>query len=175
MASVAAAQASSGAGSSESSVAAEAPKKHLAVRVEDGTSQGRSYSTGARKKKGLGAERRALRTKTFSVEDPVVRSLPASYVHLSRASREEILEYFRNTWALNDTLFSALRDDSVFYMIPDKLRRPLIFYFAHPAALYINKMHVAGLVGELHLCAGIESFPTPVQRALRGELQVFCP
>jgi len=132
------------------SVSVEAPKKHLAVRVEDGTSQGRSYSTGARKKKGLGAERRALRTKSFQVESPVVKSLPASFVHLAKASREEIMEYFLNTWNLNDTLFSALRDDSVFFMIPDNLRRPLIFYFAHPAALYINKMHVAGLVGELH-------------------------
>ena len=35
----------------------------------------------------------------------------------------------------------AFRADSVFYMVPDKLRRPLMFYFAHPAALYINKMH----------------------------------
>ena len=43
--------------------------------------------------------------------------------------------------------FSSLKNDSVFYSIPDKLRRPLIFYFGHPAALYINKLHQAGLVG----------------------------
>ena len=31
--------------------------------------------------------------------------------------------------------------------MPDKLRRPLIFYFCHPAALYVNKMHQSGLIG----------------------------
>jgi hypothetical protein len=67
--------------------------------------------------------------------------------HLSAATREDVLAYFRNTWALTDTLFSALASDAAFYLIADKLRRPLIFYLGHPAALYINKMHQAGLVG----------------------------
>lgn len=57
--------------------------------------------------------------------------------------------YFENTWALTDTLFCSLRDDSLFYAIPDALRRPLIFYSAHAATLYANKMHLAGLVGAL--------------------------
>ena len=69
-------------------------------------------------------------------------------VNLRLSSRDEVMEYFHNTWELTDSLFSALRDDSVFYMVPDKLRRPLIFYFGHPAALYINKMHQAGLLGK---------------------------
>jgi len=149
MASIASSVPSSGAGSDlASKPSQDGPKSHLAVRVEDGTSQGRSYSKGAQKTKGLGAQRRALRTKSFNVDNPVVKALPCTNVHLAKASREQILAYFRNGWDLNDTLFSALRDDSVFYMIPDRLRRPLIFYFAHIAALYVNKMHVAGLVGK---------------------------
>ena len=67
--------------------------------------------------------------------------------NLRRATTADVMAYFHNVWDLTDTLFSALRDDSVFYSIPDKLRRPLIFYFAHPAAVYANKMHLAGLMG----------------------------
>jgi len=44
---------------------------------------------------------------------------------------------------------SGLKNDSCFYMIPDKLRRPLIFYYAHPATLYVNKMKLAGLVADI--------------------------
>lgn len=139
-------------------------KIHATVRVESETSIGRSYSDlkvhgQSRSIAGLGAKRRALRTKTFQPyadgKAPVLESLSMAFVNLQTASREDILAYFRNTWALTDTIFSALRDDSVFYMVPDRLRRPLIFYFAHPAALYINKMHQAGLLGEFHRGAAL--------------------
>ena len=36
---------------------------------------------------------------------------------------------------------------AVFFEMPDKLRRRLIFYFAHSAALYVNKLNQAGLMG----------------------------
>lgn len=129
------------------------PVQLTAVRVEGESSIGRSYSSGQNKSiPGLGAKRRLLRTKSFNPypegKSPVLESLTMVPVNASTATREEILAYFHNTWHLTDTIFDALRDDSVFYMVPDKLRRPLIFYFAHPAALYINKMHQAGLVGE---------------------------
>lgn len=65
---------------------------------------------------------------------------------LQKATRADVLAYFRNTWNLTSSLFSALKTDAVFYSVPDKLRRPLMFYFCHPAAVYINKMHLAGLV-----------------------------
>ena len=49
-------------------------------------------------------------------------------------------------------LFSALRSEDVFYRQPShRLRHPLIFYYAHSAVLYVNKLRVAGLVsGSLH-------------------------
>lgn len=122
-----------------------------AVRVEGETSIGRSYSARATTVPGLGAKRRELRTRSFEPyagdKLPVLESATLALANLKKSSREDVLAYFENTWALTDSLFSALRDDSVFYSVPDKLRRPLIFYFGHPAALYVNKMHQAGLLG----------------------------
>lgn len=76
---------------------------------------------------------------------------PASSLRLLNlnAGRDAILHYFENTWALTETLFSALTSDEVYYLRPyHKTRHPLIFYFAHPATLYINKLLVAGLIKE---------------------------
>ena len=141
-----------------------------AVRVEDEFSLGRSYSTlsswrEVRAVPGLGATRRALTTRSFQPyadgAPPVLEATTMALVNLRAASRADVLAYFRNTWALTDTLFSALATDASFYMVPDKLRRPLIFYFGHPAALYINKMHEAGLLGA---CA-IGAAPRPPPRS----------
>jgi hypothetical protein len=136
------------------------PTASPVVRVETAeTSIGRSYGgrTGfVETIPGLGARRRALTTKSFAPAAPLaLDSASMALVNLRAASRADVLAYFRNTWALTDTLFSALATDASFYAIADKLRRPLIFYFGHPAALYINKMHQAGLAGawQRH-CAG---------------------
>ena len=37
-------------------------------------------------------------------------------------------------------------DESAFYKCPDRLRLPLIFYFGHTAAVYVNKLVLAGLL-----------------------------
>ena len=131
-----------------------APSLLTTVRVEGEDSVGRAYSglgTGSDCiVPGLGARRRTLTTRSwapYADKAPVLESLTMAPVHLSSGTREGVLAYFRNTWALTDTLFSALKNDSVFYSVPDKLRRPLIFYFCHPAALYINQLHQAGLLG----------------------------
>lgn len=63
-------------------------------------------------------------------------------------TREDLLAYFDNTWTLTEVLFSGLYEES-FYRPPyHNLRHPLIFYYAHPAALYVNKFRVAGLTTE---------------------------
>ena len=125
-----------------------------AIRVEDETSVGRSYSGASQRRSvpGLGALRAAKRERSLRAPPggPVLESMTMARVHLARATREEVLDYFRNTWALTETLFSSLASDAVFYMVPDSLRRPLIFYFGHPAALYINKGHQAGLVDQVN-------------------------
>ena len=147
--------------------AVASPPSTPLVRVEDSTSIGRAYSSAQQRSvPGLGARRAALTTRSLvpPPEGSVLESLTMRSVHLARASREEVLAYFRNTWELTETLFAALASDAVFYMVPDTLRRPLIFYFGHPAALYINKGHQAGLVGESPL-AGV---PPGVPRARGG-------
>lgn len=60
--------------------------------------------------------------------------------------REEIREYFHKTFSLYELLFTVLRDDSVFYMQPEKLRHPLIFYYAHTACFFINKLYCTGII-----------------------------
>ncbi|XP_022105429.1 ergothioneine biosynthesis protein 1-like isoform X2 [Acanthaster planci] len=66
--------------------------------------------------------------------------------NLSSCTKEEILDYFENSYSLNESLFTSLAAKEAFYMCPDRLRLPLIFYYAHTAVVYWNKMLLAGLV-----------------------------
>ncbi|MBL8251256.1 MAG: 5-histidylcysteine sulfoxide synthase, partial [Candidatus Competibacter sp.] len=66
---------------------------------------------------------------------------------LSRCTRQQVLDYFDNGWTLTETLFAGLRGEEAFYRPPyHHLRHPLIFYYGHPPALYVNKLRVAGLI-----------------------------
>jgi 5-histidylcysteine sulfoxide synthase/putative 4-mercaptohistidine N1-methyltranferase len=56
------------------------------------------------------------------------------------AKRAELRRYFHQTCEIYDRLFSLIRDDSSFYERHEPLRHPLIFYFAHPAVFYLNKL-----------------------------------
>jgi len=63
------------------------------------------------------------------------------------STREEILDYFDNTWTLTEVLFASLQGPKTFTRQPyHKLRHPKIFYYGHPAALYINKLRCTGLL-----------------------------
>jgi hypothetical protein len=100
-----------------------------AVRVEDSTSIGRSYTSAkitSQIRPGIGAVRRALTTRTFQPKDgeAAFESATLQLCQLNASTREGVLAYFRNTWDLTNTLFSALKTDAVFYSVPDKLRRP---------------------------------------------------
>lgn len=78
-------------------------------------------------------------------QDGKLGSLPAP--DLSRASRRDVLDYFDNTWTLTEVLFAALQGEEAFYRPPyHLLRHPLIFYYAHTAVVFINKIRVAGLI-----------------------------
>ncbi len=59
---------------------------------------------------------------------------------------EALSRYFEASWALTESLFATLRDERSFYERPDPLRHPLVFYYAHPAAFYVNKLRIVGLV-----------------------------
>ncbi|XP_062920045.1 uncharacterized protein LOC134354760 isoform X2 [Mobula hypostoma] len=67
---------------------------------------------------------------------------------LANCTKEDILDYFENTYDLDETLFSALKGESSFSLCPDQLRLPLIFYFCHPSVFYINKLLLSGLIKE---------------------------
>ncbi|EOD26123.1 hypothetical protein EMIHUDRAFT_73662, partial [Emiliania huxleyi CCMP1516] len=65
------------------------------------------------------------------------------------ALREALEHYFENGWTLTEVLFSSLSDEAAFYRPPAHgLRHAMIFYYGHPAALAINKLRVAGAIGD---------------------------
>lgn len=70
--------------------------------------------------------------------------------NLATCTRDEVVAYFDNDWALTEVLFSALQGPRAFVTPPyHRLRHPLIFYYCHPAVLYVNKLRLAGLCGPL--------------------------
>jgi len=60
--------------------------------------------------------------------------------------RTEILDYFKRTYALDEHLFEVFADTSAMYRTADPLRHPLIFYFGHTAAFYINKLVISKIL-----------------------------
>lgn len=78
------------------------------------------------------------------------RTLHASpLLNLEKATRQDILNYFNNSWTLTEVLFSGLRCEEAFIRPPyHELRHPLIFYYGHPAVLYVNKLRIAGYIPE---------------------------
>ncbi|GLC40818.1 hypothetical protein PLESTB_000019400 [Pleodorina starrii] len=82
----------------------------------------------------------------------VLRSLPLP--NTRSFTRQSVLDYFDNTWTLTEVLFAALQTTDAFIRQPyHQLRHPMMFYYGHPAVLYINKFRVAGL-----LDAGINQY-----------------
>ena len=61
------------------------------------------------------------------------------------AKRDEILAYFHRTCELDDRLFDLIRNEAAFFVRHEPLRHPPIFYLAHPATFYVNKLYVARL------------------------------
>lgn len=79
--------------------------------------------------------------------DAATRSLHSMPLLNTGAPRDAWLDYFDNTWTLTELLFSSLESEATFMMQSyHHLRQPLIFYYGHVPALYINKLRVAGLL-----------------------------
>ncbi|MGK7941177.1 MAG: 5-histidylcysteine sulfoxide synthase [Crocosphaera sp.] len=60
--------------------------------------------------------------------------------YLNNYSKDSLLSYFKNAWELEDILLKSIIKPETFYLNPDPLRNPLIFYLGHSAAFYINKL-----------------------------------
>ncbi|MFE7114801.1 SUMF1/EgtB/PvdO family nonheme iron enzyme [Streptomyces sp. NPDC057654] len=63
-------------------------------------------------------------------------------------SGEQLARYFADTWDTYETLFRGVRESTEAYCVRvHPLRLPLVFYLAHTASFYIQKLKLAGLVG----------------------------
>ena len=62
--------------------------------------------------------------------------------------RTEIRDYFHNSYSLDEQLYDTLASEAAFYLRPEPLRHPLIFYLGHTATFYINKLIIAKLISE---------------------------
>jgi len=60
--------------------------------------------------------------------------------------RQQLLNYFEQTYALFERLFDTLSGDAAFFVQPEPLRHPHIFYFGHTSTFYINKLNLAKLI-----------------------------
>jgi 5-histidylcysteine sulfoxide synthase/putative 4-mercaptohistidine N1-methyltranferase len=54
--------------------------------------------------------------------------------------RDELRTYFEQTWDLYESLFSLINQDEAYFLRPEPLRHPLIFYYGHTAVFYVNKL-----------------------------------
>jgi len=57
--------------------------------------------------------------------------------------RQELRDYFHHTFSLYESLFSTINNDKAYFIRPEPLRHPLIFYFGHTASFFINKLILA--------------------------------
>lgn len=69
------------------------------------------------------------RQKTLWLDEPDIERL-----------REQLLNYFQQTYKLYENLFHCLKGEAAYYQYPNRLRHPLIFYYGHTATFYINKL-----------------------------------
>ncbi len=60
--------------------------------------------------------------------------------------RQEIREYFLQTYELDEKLFDLLKDKKSLYEQPNRLRHPLIFYYGHTATFFMNKLNISNII-----------------------------
>lgn len=79
----------------------------------------------------------------FDLERQCLVALPL--LNLDKCTRVDVLDYFNNSWTLTELLFQGIKTEEAYKRPPyHGLRHPLIFYYGHPAILYLNKMRLAG-------------------------------
>ena len=62
------------------------------------------------------------------------------------SKRRELLDYFQQTYDLYESLFDVLVGVEAWFNKAIPLRHPLIFYFGHTAAFFINKLLAGGWI-----------------------------
>jgi len=66
----------------------------------------------------------------------------------SELKRQEIRDYFHNTYELYERVFEVLKDNDVFYEKSEITRHPMIFYFGHTATFFVNKLINMKIISE---------------------------
>ncbi len=64
----------------------------------------------------------------------------------SNRLRQQIKAHFICTYEAYEHLFELLKNDEAYYQQPEPLRHPLIFYLAHTAVFFVNKLRVSKIV-----------------------------
>lgn len=64
------------------------------------------------------------------------------------SKRAEIKNHFISTYETYESLFTCLKNDEAYYLKPETLRHPLIFYYAHTAVFFVNKLRVAKIIDD---------------------------
>lgn len=62
--------------------------------------------------------------------------------------RAQVRHYFDQTYSIDEKLYETLTGDDAFYLRPDPLRHPLVFYLGHTAVFFINKLNIARIIDE---------------------------
>jgi 5-histidylcysteine sulfoxide synthase/putative 4-mercaptohistidine N1-methyltranferase len=83
------------------------------------------------------------------MQTPIRRSILMSGTD-PETKREELRRYFHDTYDLFERLFEPFVGDEAFYVQPEPLRHPHIFYFGHTATFYINKLTLAKATGRIN-------------------------
>ena len=61
----------------------------------------------------------------------------------SETKRAEIKDYFNATYDIYESLYATLASNETYYLRPESLRHPLIFYLGHTATFFVNKLIVS--------------------------------
>lgn len=72
---------------------------------------------------------------------------PVGQPFLRDLSRERLAHYFTDTWDTYETLFHGIAESADAYQVRvHPFRLPLVFYLAHTASFYVQKLKLVGLV-----------------------------
>lgn len=72
--------------------------------------------------------------------ETIVTKTPLLYGDSVTGKRQELRNYFHQTCSLYESLFESINKDEAYFLRPEPLRHPLIFYFGHTASFFINKL-----------------------------------
>ncbi len=85
-----------------------------------------------------------------------ISKTPLLFGESSEDKRQELRDYFHHTFSLYESLFSTINNDNAYFLRPEPLRHPLIFYFGHTASFFINKLILAKYI-DLRINESFES------------------